>query len=125
MDLRMAQRASLELSGQIVKTGRARSAAEARSRVALQAELIDIGEFQEMRIGGAMGRVAIRATFRLHRLVLIYERPLLVLMTLEADLVLCRRGTQLSGVETAMRIVAIGALDHAFVDLVVPGHVEL
>ena len=53
------------------------------------------------------------AAFRFDRHVFKSKRASLVDVTLETNLILCRRRPQLLGQETAMLIVAVGALNQA------------
>src|SRR5579859_1572038 len=74
-----------------------------------------------------MRRVAGLAAFRLHGCMLESKRPGLVGVTLEADLVLRRRGAQLLAQEAAMLVVAVGALHQALLDAMAerPGEILL
>ena len=65
------------------------------------------------------------AALDFHGLVLEHERALLVGVALEADRVLRRGSAHLLGTYGAVHVVAIAALDQAFVDAVVERHVEL
>lgn len=58
--------------------------------MALQAQQIDVAYPQHVRIGASMGDVAGRAAFDFYRLMLEYERPLLVGMACEANRILRR-----------------------------------
>jgi uncharacterized membrane protein len=68
-----------------------------------------------------MRRVADRAAFDLHRFVFIDEGSGFIGMTLEANQIFGRRGSQLPGQESAMRVVAVGAIQEAFIDAVMEG----
>jgi hypothetical protein len=93
--------------------------------VARQAEQIHIAHLEQVEIGRAMRRVAYGATFDSNRLMLVYEWPALIDVAVIADLVLSDRSAQLMRLFGAVRVMAIGALDQAFVHTVPKGHREL
>lgn len=66
-----------------------------------------------------MRRMTGHASFRLHRRVLVSERPGLVGMAVKANHVLRGCGSELMRQETAVRIVAVIAGDQPFVDAMV------
>jgi hypothetical protein len=72
-----------------------------------------------------MGRVASLATFDFHDLVLEDVGSLFVGVAFEARDILRGRGAQLVSPDSAMRIVAIGALNEAFIHAMVEGHFKL
>lgn len=72
-----------------------------------------------------MRRVAGRATFGLERRVLVNKRTLLVCMALHACGVCAGGQSCLLEFETAVGIVTIAALHHAFEDFVMKGLVEI
>ena len=121
----MANRACLELGGLIVERGSSGRRTERRIGVALHAQDVDVGEFQKMDVGGAVRRMAGHAAFGLDRGVLEDEGTALIDVAGEADGVLGGGGAKLRLAESAMGIVAIGALHEAFVDAVMHGHIEL
>ena len=88
MDLHVAERARLKLSGLVVKGRRSRSAAETRLGMALQAKHVHVAKFEHVRVGRAVRHMAGRATFRLYGRVFEYEGAVLIDVTLEADRVL-------------------------------------
>ena len=72
-----------------------------------------------------MWRVTRNAPVRLHRGVLVNERPLLVCVTLDARGVGAGSESRLFQLEAAVRIVAIAALHRAFEHLVMKRQIEL
>lgn len=92
MDLGVAKRARLKLRGLIVKGRRARCVRE-RSGMALQAQQIDVAQFEQVRIGRSVRGVTGLAALDLHDFMLKDEWSLLVGMALEANRVLRRRHT--------------------------------
>ena len=68
--------------------------------------------------------MASQASHRLDRRVLIHKRPARLHMALGANLVLVDRGLQVVSPEGAMHVVAVTALDRAFVHRVVERHIE-
>jgi hypothetical protein len=93
--------------------------------VALQAEQVDVAQFQHMRIWAAVHQMAGLATIDLYRLVFEYKRSLLVGVALEADRILRRGSPHLMGPSSPVRIVTVAALDEAFIDSMVEWHIEL
>lgn len=125
MNLRVAQHARLEETRLVMERRSARRRTERRSRVALQAEQIDVADFQHVRIRPAMRQMAGLASLDFHRGVFEHKRTLLVRMALEADGILRRRRAHLLGPGRAVRIVAVGALDEALVHPVMERHFKL
>lgn len=103
----------------------ARCRADRGIRVALQAQQVYGRELQHMGIGSAVRNVARLAAFRLHRVMLEHIRSLLVRMACEADGILRCGCTHLLRLHRSVDIVAIAALDQAFVHAMVERHVEL
>jgi len=66
-----------------------------------------------------------RTTFDFHRLVLKDERPLLVGVACKANRVLRRRGPHLFRSNRTVHIVAVRALDEAFIHAMMKRHFEL
>ena len=64
-------------------------------------------------------------SLRLYRLVLEYERPLLVRVTFEANSILRRGCPHLFGGRRAVHVVAITALHQSFIHSMVEWHVKL
>ena len=93
--------------------------------MALQAKQVHVAQLQHVRIWAAVNHVARLAAVHFHRRVLVYEWTLLVHVALEADLVLRRVHSHLLGPLGAMHVVAIAALDEAFIHAMVKGHREL
>ena len=108
----MAHRARLVLGGLIM--GRSRGTLD-RERVALQAQQIHLAHAQETRIGRPMRHVTTATSFRLHRYMLKNERPLLVGVALDTNCVPTRHGPHLAEGGSAVDVVAVAALDEAFV----------
>ena len=71
-----------------------------------------------------MRGVAPKAPLRLHRGMLVNERPARLRVALGADRILIGRGPQVVVSEGAVRIVAIRASHEAFIHPVVEGHIE-
>ena len=65
------------------------------------------------------------ASLDLHRRVLVYKRSGFVGMAFEANQILRCCGPQLPGLKPAMRVMAIIALHHPFIDSVMEGAREL
>jgi hypothetical protein len=93
--------------------------------VALQAQQVDVAQLQHVRIWSAVHQMAGLAPINLYRLMLEYKRSLLVRVAREANRVLSGRSPHLMGPDGAVRIVAIGALDEAFIYSMVERHIEL
>ena len=98
------------------------SATETRRRVALQAEQVDVADFQHVRVWPAVNHVAGSAPVDLDRRMLVHKRPLLIRVALEADGVLRGRGAHLLWARRAVNVVAIAALHETFVHPVMEGH---
>jgi hypothetical protein len=121
----VAQGARLEKAGLVVERRRTGRAAETGRGVTLQAEQIHVADLEHVRVGTAMNHVAGRATIHFDGRVLINKGALLVGMTLETNRVLRGGHTNLFGQRRSVDIVAIGALNKAFVDAMMKGHGEL
>ena len=72
-----------------------------------------------------MGRVASNAPFRLNRSMLVNKRPLLVYVTFYAGRIDACCQSRLFKFETAMRIVAIAALQRTFQHFMMEWQLEL
>jgi len=118
----VAQRASLEETRLIVEGRCARSAAEARIRVTLQTQQIQIAQPQHVSVWPTMYQVARFAAIHLHRRMLEYKRTLLVGVASEADSVLRFRCPYLLRTHCSVHVVAIAALNQPFVHSMVKGH---
>jgi len=92
--------------------------------VALVAEWVDGWHVQQAGVLGAVWSVASHAPFSLDCGMFIDERSAHLGVALGADRVLVGRGLHVVGPEGAMHVVAITALDQAFVHLVVERHTE-
>ena len=91
----------------------------------LQTENVEIAGLNQVRIRGAMRRMARNATLCLDRLVFENEWSLLVDVASKADRILSRRGAQLLSDETTMRVMTIHALHQSFFHPVMKRHIEL
>jgi hypothetical protein len=118
MNLHMAYRACLELIRLIMKRGYAWCREIHGRRVALQAEVVDVADLQQTRIGRAMRRVARGAALGFDGRVLVNERPGGIDVAFGADGVLCRTNAELVRLESAVRVMAVAAAHQAFVYLV-------
>jgi GNAT superfamily N-acetyltransferase len=92
--------------------------------VALVAERIDGWHVQQAGVLGTVRSVAPKAPFSLYRDVFVDKRPTRLGVAPCADRVLVGGGLHVVGSEGAVHIVAIAALDQAFVHLVVEWHIE-
>ena len=115
MNRRVAKRACLILLRLIMECGTERRDAGSGQGVTLEAELVHLGPVEQMRIRRAVRRVTGQAALDLHRRMLVLERPGFIGVAVQTDGLLGGGGAQLVGLETAVRIVAIAALDQAFV----------
>lgn len=113
MDRLVTERTSL-VFGRLVVSG-ARGALHGK-RVALQAEQVHLIDVQQPGIRRTMRRMATRATFRLHRDVLVDERPLLIHVAFETNRVALRQSTNLAERGCAMHVVAVTALNKSLVN---------
>jgi len=125
VNLRMTQHARLEKACLIVKRRSTRRPAEAGRRVALQAQQVDVAQFQHVGIWSTVSQMARLASIGLYRLMLENKWPLLVRVTLEADRILRRGSPHLFGGHRAMHVVAIAALHQPFIHPMMERHVEL
>jgi len=92
--------------------------------MALVAQRVDIRHVQQPRVLRAMRGVAPQAPLRLHRGMLVDERPTRLRVALGADRILIGRGLQVVVSEGAVRIVAVRTFHEAFIHSVVEGHIE-
>ena len=83
--------------------------------MALQAQQVHLAHAQETRVGGAVGRMTTGAAFRLHRHMLIHKRAVRVGMALDANGVSAGQGPDLAEGGGAVNVVAVAALNQAFV----------
>ena len=79
----------------------------------MKAQLVDLADLQQPRVGGAVRNVARGASLGLHGEMLENKGALLVAMALVADLVLLSAGAQLPGQGAAVRVVTVGTLNKA------------
>lgn len=93
--------------------------------MALQAEQVDVAQFQHVGIWSTVRQMACLASIDLYGRMLVHKRPLLVRVALEADRILRGGGLHLLGLDCAVRIVAVRALDQTFVHTMMERHVEL
>jgi hypothetical protein len=122
MNLRVAHRARLILSGLVVERGRAWRCSIHIRRMAAEAKKVDVVDLQQTRIGRAVGHMAVQATFvGLHRSMLENERSHLVSVALGANRELACGSSHLVTGLGAMRIVAVAALDKSDIDAVAIG----
>jgi hypothetical protein len=89
--------------------------------MALQAKQVHLATLKQARIRGAVRGMASGTTVDLYHWVLEDKWAGLVGVALEADVVACGRGAELAHFESAVLIVAIGALYKTFVDAMVEG----
>ena len=93
--------------------------------MALQAEQVDVAQFQHVGIWSTVRQMAGLTSIDLHRLVFENKRPLLVRVALEANGVLGGRSSHLVGLYRPVHVVAIAALDQAFIHAMMERHIEL
>jgi hypothetical protein len=125
MNLDMAQCARLELGILVVKRRRSWCCAESRRSVALQAKHVNVTEFQHVRIRRTVRQVAGRAPFHFHGGVFVNERTVLIHMAFVANGILSGSHAYLLGLDRAMYVMAISALNQAFVDTMMKRHGKL
>jgi len=89
--------------------------------MALETEHVHLAHIEEPRIGGTVGRVASSAALCLYWHMFINEGPLLVGMALEANGISARQGSRLPHARRPMNVMAVVALDQAFVYAMVKG----
>ena len=94
--------------------GRSRGTLD-REGVTLQAQQVHLAHAQEAWIGRPMGHVTTATSFRLHRYMLINKRSLFVGVALDTNRVPTRQGPHLAEGGGAVDVVAVAALDEAFV----------
>src|SRR5436190_347579 len=109
----------------VLRTSRFNRADVVGHTVARQAKLIDRAVFQQPRIGRAGRRMASRATFGLHRRMLVSKRPLLVSVALDAGGIGARSEARLSRLKSTMWIVTVAATHRAFQNFMMERHSEL
>lgn len=85
----------------------------------LQTQEIDLAHPKETGIVRSVGRVATGAAFGLHGYVFIHERSLLLGVAFQANLIPTGKSPDLSQGGRAVNIVAVAAMDEAFVHPVV------
>ena len=93
--------------------------------MASQTQLVDRAVLQQPRIRRTVRCMTGRASFGFYRSVFVSKRPLLIHVALNASGVGAGRESGLLQLETAMRIVTIGALHETLVDAVLKRHGEL
>ena len=125
MNAGVANDARLILHRLIVEGRNARGCKVWRWRMALHAQRVDVGAVEQARIGAAVRRVAGGAAFGLDNVVLIHKRASRFGMALAANSVLLRGGLAALFLKSAVRVVAIRALNQSLVHLVVEGHGKL
>jgi len=89
--------------------------------MALQAQHIDLAYAQETRVRGAMGRMATGAAFRFHRHMLVHKRSARIGMALYASGIAAGQSLGLAKRGSAMNVVAVAAMNQAFVHAMVIG----
>ena len=104
--------------------GRLRWHTAHRQRVALQAELVDLADLQQPRVGGSVRNVARGASLGPYREMLENKGALLFAMALVADLVLLSAGAQLPGQRAAVRVMTVGTLNEALLYAMTVGAIE-
>ena len=88
------------------------------------AEVVDARHVQEPCVLRTVRTVAAHAAFRLDRGMFVDERPTHLRVALGADQIRVISGAQVALLEGAVHVVAICALDQAFVYLVMERHVK-
>lgn len=121
----MTQSTCLEETGLVVERRSAGSTTEARIRVALETEQIHVAYLQHVRVRATVDQMAGRAAINLHGRMLVDEWALLFGVALVANGVLRRGRAHLLRHHRSMDVVAVGALNQAFVDPMVKRHREL
>jgi len=121
----VANDARLVLRRLIVEGRNARGGKVWRRRMALHAQCVHVGPVEQARIRPAVRRVAGSAAFRLHNVMLINERTSRFGVALDANGVLLCGGLESLFLESAVRVVAIGALHQPLIHFVMEGHGEL
>lgn len=96
-----------------------------RERVAFQAKQIYVAALEQTRIAGAVRRMAGDAALSLDGRVLPGEGTCFVSVAVKANLVLGGGGAQLTRQEAAVLVVAVGAIDQAFIHPMVEGLGEI
>lgn len=118
MDGRVAHCASLILGCLVVRwpIGPLRG-----ERVTLQAQEIDLAHPKQAWVCGTMGRVATAATFRFYRHMLVYKWPAGICVALGADSVSAGQSFHLPQRCSAVRVMAIAAVQQTLIYAVVIG----
>src|ERR1039458_5005411 len=93
--------------------------------MALVAEHVNIRHVQHPSVLRTVRRMACQAAFRFDRRVLVDKGPTHICVAFGADHALICRGPQVAVLEGAVNVMAVTALDGAFVYRVVEGHIEL
>lgn len=88
-------------------------------RVTLQAQQVDLAHAKKTWIVRTVWRVATGASFGLHGHVFIHKRSLLLGVTFQANLIPTGKSSNLSQGGRAVNIVAVAAMDEAFIHAVV------
>ena len=125
VNLGVTQYARLEKARLVVERRSSGRPAEAGGGVTLQAQQVDVAQFQHVGIRSTVHQMAGLAAVDLYWLVFEHKRPLLFRVTGEADHILCRRSPHLFRSHRPMHVVAIAALDQAFIHPMVERHIEL
>lgn len=115
MNGRVTKRARLILLRLIVECGTERRDAGSGEGMTLEAELVHLGPVDQMRIRRAVRGVTGQAALDLHRRMLVLEGPGFIGVAVQTDGLLGCGSAQLVSLESTVRIVAITALDQAFV----------
>jgi len=99
--------------------------AHGRKGVTLQAQQVHLAHAKKAWIVRPVWRVATGAAFRLHRYMFINEGTLLVGVTLNANLIPTGKSSDLPQCGCAVDVVAVAAVDDAFIDAMVIGLSEI
>ena len=121
MNRNVAQSACLVLIRLVVPASRTYR----RIGVTLEAEQVHGADFQHPWVSRTVRTMTTLASLGLHWYMLVDERPLFVSVALVANLVSTWQRADLTQVGSAVRIVAVAALDESFIDSVVIGPAEI
>jgi hypothetical protein len=122
----VANGARLILLVLVVRRADWKTGGEIRRRgVALQANRVHVRSIQQTRIRTTVRRVAGNAAFGLDHIVLIHKRSSRFGVALGADRILLRSRLEALAPKRSVGVVAVGALDQAFLHLVMERHIEL
>lgn len=121
MNRNVAQSARLVLVRLVVPTCRTYR----RIGVTLEAEQVHSADFQHPWVSRTVRTMTALTSLGFHRDMLVDERPLFVCVALVANLISTWQGADLTQVGSAVRIVAVAALDESFIDSVVIGPAEI